>query len=153
MFPNDIGGLILEETQHEDILLEMRKILRGKDLETFEEVLVARFDAPENPRTERDYRNVTREQVRQSRPLPRVPFLVLTCPDRARAMQSMFSREAIEDLVKLDHALMTGLAASIPGGRQIMVEGTGHNVHVDRPEALIAPLVEMIREVKGRTGS
>ena len=29
-----------------------------------------------------------------------------------------------------------------------MIEGTGHNVHVDKPEALIAPVVEMIKGVK-----
>jgi hypothetical protein len=148
MYPDDMGGLILEETQHEDVLSEMRNILKGKDLETFEQVLVAGFDAPENPKTESDYRNVTREQVKKSKPLPRIPFVVLTCAGRAKAMQAMFSDGAIEELEKLDVALMNKLAASIPGGRQIMVEGTGHNVHVDKPEVLIAPVVEMIKELR-----
>jgi pimeloyl-ACP methyl ester carboxylesterase len=148
MYPDDMGGLILEETQHEDILGGMRNILKGKDLETFEQVLVAGFDAPENPKTESDYRNATREQVKRSKPLPRIPFVILTCADRATAMQPMFSDGAIEALAKLDFALMNKLAGSIPGGRQIMVEGTGHNVHVDKPEALIAPVVEMIKRVK-----
>lgn len=70
MYPDDLGGLILEETQHEDILSEMRNILKGKDLETFEQVLVARFDAPENPKTEGDYRNATREQLKKSKLCP-----------------------------------------------------------------------------------
>lgn len=148
MYPDDMGGLVLEETQHEDVLDEMRKILKGKDLETFEQVLLARFDAPENPRTEADYRNVTREQLKKSRPLPRIPFVILTCADRVKSMQPMFSDEAIEALAKLDSALMNQLAASVPGGRQILVEGTGHNIHVDRPGALIAPVVEMITKVK-----
>jgi hypothetical protein len=30
-----------------------------------------------------------------------------------------------------------------------VVEGVGHTVHVDEPEALIAPVLEMIKEVKG----
>jgi pimeloyl-ACP methyl ester carboxylesterase len=51
-------------------------------------------------------------------------------------------------MVKLDTALMEKLAASIPGGRQIMVEGTGHYVHVDKPEALIAPVLEIIKSAK-----
>jgi pimeloyl-ACP methyl ester carboxylesterase len=148
MFPDDLGGMILEETQHEDILGEMRNILKGKDLETFEQVLGARFDAPENPKTESDYRNVTRKQLRGSKPLPQIPFVILTCVDRAKAMQPMFSDAAIEELIELDIALMSKLADSIPGGKQIMVEGTGHNVHVDKPEVLIAPVVEMIQDVK-----
>ena len=72
--------------------------------------------------------------------------------DRARAMQPMFSDGAIEQLVRLDVALMNELAASVPGGRHILVEGTGHNVHVDKPEALIAPVVEMIKAVTERKG-
>jgi pimeloyl-ACP methyl ester carboxylesterase len=149
MYPGAVAGLILEETQHEDILIEMRKLLKGKDLETLEQVLVPRFDAPENPRTEDDYRNATKEQLRKSKPLPRIPFVVLTCSDRAKAMQPMFSDGAIEEIAKVDSALMDRLAASVPGGKRIVVEGAGHNVHVDKPEALIAPVLEMIKEVKG----
>jgi pimeloyl-ACP methyl ester carboxylesterase len=149
MFPGDMAGLILEETQHEDVLIEMRSLLKGKDLETFEQVLVPGFDEPENPKTEGDYRNATKEQLRKSRPLPRIPFVILTVADRAKAMQPMFSDGAIEEMATVDSALMERLAGSVPGGRQIVVQGTGHNVHVDKPEALIAPVLEMIKEVKG----
>jgi pimeloyl-ACP methyl ester carboxylesterase len=148
MNPGDVGGLILEETQHEDMLSELRQILKGQDLETFDKVLAPRFDTPKSPKTEGDYRNVTREQAKRSTPLPRIPFVILTAVGRARAMKPMFSDAAIEEMAKLDPALMEKLAASIPGGRQIMVEGTGHYVHVDKPEALIAPVVEMIQRVK-----
>jgi pimeloyl-ACP methyl ester carboxylesterase len=43
---------------------------------------------------------------------------------------------------------MNLLAASVPGGRLILVEGTGHYIHADRPQAVIAPVAEMIREVR-----
>lgn len=148
MYADVTSGLILEDTQHEDVLNEGRKILKGKDLEAFDQLVVARFSAPENPKTEADYRNITREQVRKSKPLPRIPFVILTSPDRAKAMQPIFSDEAIEEMAKLDRALNNKLAALIPGGRQIIVEGTGHDIHVDKPEALIAPVVEMIKEVR-----
>ena len=148
MHPDDVAGLILEETQHEDNFNEIRKLLKGKDLETFEDVFADALTAPVDPRTEGDYRSVTREQLKSSGPLPRVPFVVLTCRDRANAMKPMFSDVAIEKMNKLDVALMSKLAASIPGGKQIMIEGTGHNVHVDKPDALLAPLVEMIKEVR-----
>lgn len=149
MYPGDMAGLILEETQHEDVLIEMRKLLKGKDLETFEQVLVPRFDGRENPKTEGDYRNATREQLRKSKPLPQIPLVILTVADRVKAMQPMFSDSAIEEMAKMDSALMDRLAESVPGGRRIVVEGTGHHVHVDKPEALIAPVLEMIKEVKG----
>jgi len=148
MYPDNMGGLILEDTQHEDVLTELRKILKGKDLEAFDQLVADRFSAPENPKTEADYRNITREQVAKSKPLPRIPFVILTSANRAKAMQPIFSNEAIDEIAKLDGALNNKLAALIPGGRQIIVEGTGHDIHVDKPEALIAPLVEMIKEVR-----
>jgi pimeloyl-ACP methyl ester carboxylesterase len=44
------------------------------------------------------------------------------------------------------------LAELISGGRQIVVEGAGHNIHLDKPEALIIPVVEMINEVREKQG-
>ncbi len=148
MDPEDMGGLILEDTQHEDVLVELRKILKGKDLEAFDRLMTDRFRTPEDPKTEADYREITREQLRESQPLPRIPFVVLTSSGRAEAMRPIFSDEAIGEIAKSDRALNKKLAALIPGGRQIIVEGTGHDVHVDKPEALIVPLLEMIKEVR-----
>jgi pimeloyl-ACP methyl ester carboxylesterase len=151
MYPADIAGLVLEETQHEDNLDEMKKLLTGADLETFEQVLAPGFAPPPDPRTERDYRAATRTQLQGARPLPHVPFVVLTVAGRGRDMQSMFSAAATDRIVALDSTLMQGLAASVPGGRHIFVEGSGHNLHVDRPEALLAPLRSMIADIKART--
>jgi len=148
MFPDDTGGLILEDTQHEDVLNEMRKILEGKDLEAFDELMAARFNTPEHPRTEADYRDRTREQIRKSKPLPRIPYVVLTAAGRAKAMAPLFSDKAIEKIAKLDSDLNDQLVALIPGGRRVIVEGTGHDIHVDKPEVLIAPVLEMIKMVR-----
>lgn len=152
MFPEDMGGLLLEDTQHEDVLDELRKSLTGKDLEAFEQLMASRFLTPENPTTETDYREMTRGQLRQSRPLRRIPFVVLTAAGRAKAMGPMFSAEALERMAAADLALNHELAALIPGGELIIVEGTGHNIHVDMPEALTAPLAEMIKKVRAKRG-
>jgi pimeloyl-ACP methyl ester carboxylesterase len=148
MYPEDMGGLILEDTQHEDVLDEMRKILEGKDLEAFDQLMADRFSTPENPKTEADYRNMTREQLKKSPPLPQIPFVVMAVAGRAKAMAPLFSDAAIEKMEKLDGDLNNRLAALIPGGKLIVVEGTGHNIHMDKPEVVIAPVAEMIRVVK-----
>ena len=148
MFPDDMGGLILEESQHEDVLNEMRKILEGKDLAAFDELMAARFSTPERPQTEAEYREATREQLKSSRPLPQIPYVVLTVAGRAGAMAPLFSDKAIEKLAKLDSSLNDRLAALIPGGKRVVVEGTGHDIHVDKPEELIAPVTQMIRVVR-----
>jgi hypothetical protein len=153
MYPNDMGGLILEDTQHEDNLTELRKILKGKDLETFDNMMADRFNPPEDPKTEEDYRNITREQLKKSGPVPRIPFVVLAVPGRAKAMAELFSAEAIVEMDKKDGELISQLAALIAGGRLILVEGTGHNIHLDKPDALIAPIVEMIKQVTEKSAS
>jgi pimeloyl-ACP methyl ester carboxylesterase len=147
-YPDHMGGLILEDTQHEDVLIELRKILKGKDLEAFEQLAADMFRAPENPKTEADYRDITRDQVRKSKPLPPIPFVILTSAGRAKAMGPMFSDEALDKMAESDDSLNKKLAALIPGGRQIIIEGTGHDIHVDKPEALIAPVVEMVRAAR-----
>ncbi len=152
MFPDDMGGLILEDTQHEDVMDEMRKLLKGKDLDAFDELMTARFSTPGHPKTEADYREMTREQLRKSGALPRIPYVILTSAGRAKAMAPLFSDEAIAKMAKLDSALNDRLAALIPGGRQVLVEGTGHDIHVDKPEALIAPVTEMIQAARMRRG-
>ncbi len=150
LFPEDVGGLILEETQHENNLVEMRKVLEGKDLEAFDQVLGERLRTPEKPVTEADFMNVTREQLRRSRPLPHIPFVVMVVAGRAKAMSDLFSDGAIEKIDKLDVTLNKELTALVPGGRLIMVEGTGHLVHVDKPGVLIAPVMEMIAAVRNK---
>jgi pimeloyl-ACP methyl ester carboxylesterase len=147
MYPDVMGGLILEDAQHEDVPDEQKKILKGKDLEAFEQ-MVARFSTPENPKTEADYRNITMEQVRKSKPLPPIPFIVLTAGDRSKAIPPMFSDEAKEQIARLELEMQQKLVTLIPGGRQIIVEGVGHNIHAEKPEALIAPVVEMINEMR-----
>lgn len=149
MYPDNISGLILEDSQHEDILEEQRKILKGKDLEKLEEMF-SRFKPPDNPITEGDYRNITMEQIKKSKPLPQVPFAVLTAGDRSKGMPPVFSKEANQKIAELGIELQKKLAALIPGGKHIIVEGVGHNMHLEKPEVLIETMNEMIKEVRNR---
>ncbi|UCF79771.1 MAG: alpha/beta hydrolase [Candidatus Eiseniibacteriota bacterium] len=146
-YPDSVGGIILEDSQHEDALEEQRKILEGEDLDQFEQ-LAARFGTPDDPKTELDYINITKEQVRESKPLPEVPFVVLTAGDRNAGMPPMFSEAARKNLGELGLSLQKRLVALVPGGKQIVVEGVGHNMHVEKPDALINPLVQMIKEIR-----
>jgi pimeloyl-ACP methyl ester carboxylesterase len=147
MYPDDIGGIILEDSQHEGILEAQRKILKGKDLEQLEE-MVSRFATPDNPKTEGDYRFITMEQMKNSKPLPQVPFVVLTAGDRSKNMPPIFSDEANKKLEELGIELQKKLVAMIPGGKHIIVDDVGHNMHLEKPEALITPVIEMIKEVR-----
>jgi len=147
MYPDDIGGIILEDSQYEGLLEEQRKILEGKDLERLEE-MVSKFATPDNPKTEGDYRYITMEQVKNSKPLPQVPFVVLTAGDRSKGMPPIFSEKASKKIAELGMETQKKVAAMIPGGKHIIVNDVGHNIHLEKPEALITPVIEMIKEVR-----
>ena len=141
--PDDMGGLILEDGGHEDIHDEQRKILNGQDLETLEE-MVTMMNEMADPGSELASRSFTSEQLRQSGPLPAIPFVVITAADRSGGLPPVFSEEAQAALAELGVRLQERLVELVPGGKHVLAEGVGHNVHVDRPEALLDPLMGMI---------
>jgi pimeloyl-ACP methyl ester carboxylesterase len=149
LYPGDMGGMILEDAQHEDILDEQRKILKGKDREILEE-MAARFPHPENPITEGDYRDITHEQLKNNKRLPDIPFVVLIAGDRSQHMPPVFSEEAQEKIAELGVELQKKLVSLIPGGKHIIVEEVGHNIHVEKPDALIGPIMDMIADVRNK---
>jgi pimeloyl-ACP methyl ester carboxylesterase len=147
MYPGDMGGLILEDAQHESILDEQRNLLEGRDLEALE-AMAARMGNTADPKTELDYMPATREQLEKSGPLPVMPFVVITSGDRSKAVPPMFSEQAREKLIELGMKLQKRLVALVPNGRHIIAEGVGHNIHVDKPAVLIDPLLEMIAAIE-----
>ena len=148
MYPDDMAGLILEDTSHEDVLEEQRKILSGRDLEILEGMTFGR--KVKNPKTETDYTFITMEQLRNSGPLPQIPFTVLTAGDRTRAVPPMFSEEARKKMIALGMKLQKKLVDLIPGGKHIIVEGVGHGMHLEKPEKVIGPIIEMVKEIRSR---
>jgi pimeloyl-ACP methyl ester carboxylesterase len=149
LFPGDMGGMILEDAQHEDILDEQKKILEGSDLEILER-MAGNFSPPDNPRTEGDYRSVTDAQLEKYDRLPDIPFVVLTAGDRSRMMPPVFSDEGTKKILQLGFDMQEKVAKLIPDGEHIIVEGAGHNIHLDKPGALIGPVLKMISKVRNR---
>jgi pimeloyl-ACP methyl ester carboxylesterase len=147
IYPDDVGGLILEDTQHEDALQEEREILKGEDLRKLEE-MVAMMKGRDPPVTEIDYINVTAEQLRDSDPLPEIPFVVISSGKRLKSAPGPFSDEGRKAVAELNRELQERLVRLIPGGRQIIVEDVGHNIHVEKPDALIIPVLEMVEELR-----
>ena len=110
--------------------------------------MVSKFPTPDNPKTEGDYRFITMEQMKNNKPLPHVPFVVLTAGARSKNMPPIFSDDANKKLAELGIELQKKMAAKIPGGKHIIVDDVGHNMHLEKPEALITPVIEMIKEVR-----
>ena len=149
-YPADTAGLILEEAGHEDLPDAQLEALTGKDRETLAAMIAPYRTTVPNAHTETDYMAETVEQLRRSGPLPHVPLTVITAASRGSGLPAVFSPENQARLTEVAMALQKKLAELIPGGEQILVEGAGHNVHLDKPEAVLAPIRAMIARLRAK---
>lgn len=149
-YPADTAGLILEEAAHEDLPDAQLEALTGKDRETLAAMIAPYRATISDPRTETDYMAETVEQLRRSGPLPHVPLTVITAASRGSGLPNVFSPESQAKLTRVAMAMQEKLTALVPGGEQILVEGAGHNVHLDKPEAVLAPIRVMIARIRGQ---
>lgn len=146
-YPENVAGLILEDSQHEDILEAQKKVLSGKDLEAFE-TMVARMAPPENPKLEHEYTMVTADQIRNSPTLPDIPYTVLTSGDRRNRVPPIFSEEGQKRFADTTWVMVEKLASLIPNGKHLVVEGAGHIIHNDKPETVITEIREMVTTIR-----
>ena len=85
-----------------------------------------------------------RELRAAARPFPEVPVVVLSA---ARGFPRRFRAHWT--------ALQKDLAASAPLGRHLVIDGSGHRIHQDRPDAVADAILQVIAEIrasKDRTG-
>ena len=148
-FPEEVAGLVLVDAAHEDHNKAFRERLSGEETRKFDEVRekVLTSGSP-GLRAEFESIEATFELARRCGPLPRVPLTVLTS-------SHLESPALSESTARLFYTLWVEhqrrLANLIPGARHIVVEGSGHCVHQDRPQVVIAAIEEMLNEIRSET--
>jgi pimeloyl-ACP methyl ester carboxylesterase len=146
-YPDTVAALLLEETTHEDVLDEQLKALEGPDREQLAAMSASFRQRVASPRTEAEYMLDTLEQLRASAPLPPVPLVVLWATDGG-GLPKVFTAEGEVRLREVNARMQQRLAALVPNGRLIGIPGVGHNVHLEKPEAVLEPLLALIEQVK-----
>ena len=145
-FPDEVAGLVLVDAAHENHNRAFRERLTGEEARKFDEAREALLTSgPPGLRAEFEAIEATFEQARRCGPLPRVPLTVLT----AGALESPALGESAARLfysLWVEH--QRRLANLAPGGRHIVVEGSGHCIHQDRPKVVVAVIEEMLNEVR-----
>jgi pimeloyl-ACP methyl ester carboxylesterase/GNAT superfamily N-acetyltransferase len=132
LYPQDIVGLVLVDSPHEDMVYEWQTLLPKETWENF--VLHSSYESG-------DYL-ITRAQLKVAPPLPDVPLIVLTA--RQGDYPYGWPRDALNVLrVRLQRQLVT----LVSRGRQIIVEDTGHAIHEDRPEIVVDAIREVLNSV------
>ncbi len=77
-----------------------------------------------------------REMRAAARPFPGVPVVVLSAARRFRARWTR---------------LQAGLAAAAPQGRHVVVDGTGHQIPRDRPDAVADTILAIAAQLRAST--
>lgn len=143
----EVAGIVLEDSSHEDLLDEQLKVLEGKDREQLAAMSAPFRQRVPNPSSEADYMLDTLEQLRAAKPLPRVPLVVLAAT-RGLGIPDVFTPEGTARLKEVNLQMQRHTAGLVPGGVLIEVPDVGHNIHVDRPRALLDPLLDLLSKVR-----
>jgi pimeloyl-ACP methyl ester carboxylesterase len=141
-YPAEVAGIVLIDSTHEDQDDDMEQTL-GPEL--WAELLATGYmESVEGI----DFAT-SNEQVRRARassPLPTVPVISLTAPLPTDEPFEPGWPLAMNDVFRAENADLATLA---PGERWIVVEGSGHNIHYDRPTVVIdavGDVVEVVRD-------
>jgi pimeloyl-ACP methyl ester carboxylesterase len=140
-YPAEVAGIVLIDSTHEDQDDDMEQTL-GPEL--WAELLATGYmESVEGI----DFAT-SNEQVRRARassPLPTVPVISLTAPLPTDEPFEPGWPLAMNDVFRAENADLAMLA---PGERWIVVEGSGHNIHYDRPAVVIDAVGDVVDAVR-----
>lgn len=158
-FPNETAGLVLVDSSHplqvqhlEDLDLysrEERTLVTGRDENKTGDIgvwqkqwhmLNSRRKAVFAQMDELKYFEQSAAEVEAAGTMPDIPLLVLTRDKRL--LPTMDNGHSMEDVWR---DMQTDLANSSEKGSQRIVEDSGHNIHIDAPQAIIDAVLEIYR--------
>jgi pimeloyl-ACP methyl ester carboxylesterase len=154
MYPDEVVGMVLLDSTHEDVWLRFQEALTPAQWAEFEALTVTNqkmLDA--YPEAERWYTapladDATTGQVRQSRanaPLRPMPLVVLAHGVPFAAPFTGWPSDKMEGIMT---ALQEDLAKLVPNAHYAIATKSGHNIHQDQPELVIAAIREVVEAVR-----
>lgn len=134
-FPNEVAGLVLIESTHWDQMARMRRESPG----TMNMVTALSAVMEPHVRTEFDGSTAAEKQVRDAPALISMPVVVLTGTRRNFVERGKFAT-AWYKLQKEE--------ASTYQAEHVIAEHSGHYVHQDQPELVVAAINKVVAQVK-----
>ena len=153
-YPDEVVGMVLLDTTHENVWLRFQEALTPAQWAEFEALTVTNQELLDAyPEAERWYTapladDATTGQVRQSRanaPLRPMPLVVLAHGIPFAAPLPGWPTEKMEGIM---NALQEDLAKLVPNAHYAIATKSGHNIHQDQPELVIATIREVVEAVR-----
>lgn len=152
--PDDVAGLVLVDATTERVWDQFREVLPPEDWAGFEQGTV------ENPELKEAYPDVeilvtaplvddpllaeVRRAIRET-PLKPMPMVVLSHGIPFAAPFPSWPVEKMEAIMSNNQAEVARL---VPGGKHIVAEKSGHNIHQDEPELVIEAVRMVVDAVR-----
>ena len=154
MYPDEVVGMVLLDSTHEDVWLRFKEALTPAQWAEFEALTVTNQELLDAyPEAERWYTapladDATTGQVRQARanaPLRPMPLVVLAHGIPFAAPSPGWPSDKMEGIMT---ALQEDLAKLVPNAHYAIATKSGHNIHQDQPELVIAAIREVVEAVR-----
>ena len=153
-YPDEVVGMVLLDSTHEDVWLRFQEALPPAQWPKFEAFTVttsSMLDA--YPDAERWYtaplkNDATTGQVRQARanaPMRPMPLVVLA---HGIPFDPPFPGWPTEKMEGIMTVLQDDLAKLVPNARYAVATKSGHNIHQDQPELVIAEIQKVVEAVR-----
>ncbi|HET9661657.1 MAG TPA: alpha/beta hydrolase [Thermomicrobiales bacterium] len=154
-YPDEVVGLVLVDATHEDGYAEFEKIMTPEQWAQFtgflviNENLLAAYPEAEQPAgapLADDHPTVKQVHAAMaSSPLRPMPLFVLSHGIPLAAPFPGYPAEAAEAVMM---ALQDDLARLVPGAKHVIATESGHDIHQDQPELVIAAIRAVVDAVR-----
>jgi pimeloyl-ACP methyl ester carboxylesterase len=148
-YPNDVVGMVLVDALHEEQPTVLGALLTPEELALSQRLDFEGGD-PEGILTAESYPE-TLAQIREARrttPLPPMPLVVLVAGATEDLTESGYSAHEQAVWWPLTRVFGADLAALVPDGRIIVVEGSGHLIHEEQPKVVVQAIVDVVNAVR-----
>jgi len=153
-YPDEVVGMVLVDATPENVWPRFQEALTATQWTAFEALTVTNRELQEvYPEAERLWTapladDASTSQVRQAQrdsPLRPMPLVVLSHGIPFAAPFAGWPSDTMEGIML---ALQDDLAGLVPNARHIMATGSGHNLHQDQPELVIAAIRQVVDAVR-----
>jgi pimeloyl-ACP methyl ester carboxylesterase len=148
-YPDDVVGLVLVDPSHEEQPTVLGAFLTPEELALSQRLDFEGGD-PEGILTAESYPE-TLAQIREARrmtPLRPMPLVVLIAGATEDLTESGYSAHEQAVWWLLTRVFGADLAALVPEGRLIVVEGSGHLIHEEQPAVVVQAIVDVVNAVR-----
>lgn len=148
-YPDDVVGLVLVDASHEQQPTVLGALLTPEELALSQRLDFEGGD-PEGILAAESYPE-TLAQVREARrttPLRAMPLVVLVAGATEDLTEYGYSAHEQAVWWPLTRVLGADLAALVPDGRLIVVEGSGHIIHEEQPAVVAQAIADVVNAVR-----